>query len=64
MSFVLFPEYGGTYLDSDMVITKKLDIFRDVQFAANKAGSFPNLANGVMISVPGQDLLKVVYILI
>ena len=31
-------EYGGIYLDSDMVITKNLDIFRHVQFAANKTG--------------------------
>ena len=53
-------EYGGIYLDSDMVVIKKLDMFRDVQMAAGKAGSSWNLANGVLISVANHSLMKVI----
>ncbi|XP_012934984.1 uncharacterized protein LOC106011108 [Aplysia californica] len=55
----VLAEYGGIYLDSDMVIFRNMDIFRAVQFAANKAGSNANLANGIMFSVPGAELLKI-----
>ena len=62
MPLPLYPlnkEYGGIYLDSDMIITKKLDLFRSVQFAASKEGGADNLSNGVLFAVPGQELLKV-----
>ena len=56
---IVSTEYGGIYLDTDMVIIKKLDIFRDVQFAANQEGSYEQLANGILFSVPGHHLLQV-----
>ena len=55
----LLIEYGGIYLDSDMIITRKLDLFRSVQFAANKEGGDGSLSNGILIAVPGQELLKI-----
>jgi len=51
-------EYGGIYLDSDMVLTRKLDIFREATFAASKAGSSANLANGAMFSEPNSTVLQ------
>ena len=50
-------EYGGIYLDSDVVVLRPLDIFRESHFAAGKAGSSINLANGILIAEPQNSLL-------
>ena len=55
----MFTEYGGIYLDSDMVVIRQLDVFRSAEMVAGKAGSKDHLSNGVLIAVSNHGLMKV-----